>query len=85
MIIDRDADYNLGEPQAWIRGIMSIFQEAKKLKLQQLIITRPPDHEILTGWKEVATLLADLREDDEAFEIVLAPGTFYTDPILLTQ
>ena len=85
LIIDRDTDYNVGEPQAWIKGIMAIFQELRKLKIKQLIVTRPPDHEILPGWNEVASLLTDLREDSDAFEIVLAPGTFNSDPWLLSQ
>ena len=92
LIVDRQSDRDLGDIQAWVMGMMLVLEQAEVAELKQLTVLRPPDHFLLTGWHEVATLIDNLRNDPMIPEIILAPGTFSTDlrylnqdPVLLTQ
>ena len=92
LIIDRRTDRDLGDIQAWILGMTIIFKEISRIDLQQLTVLRPPDHYLLTGWKEIAYLLTFLRIKENLPEIILATGTHPTDkrylnsdPVLISQ
>ena len=80
IIMDRHSDRDLGDIQAWVAGMMLILEQAENAELRQLVLLRPPDHYLLPGWHEIATLLDSLRIDAKTPEIVLAPGTFSNDP-----